>query len=87
MTSDATTRSCVFYTPPASRPSLLSSRYGDDDVYPVFYVESVCSSFLYNIPSFTVISVGLRQVKGRDADGKETQYDLVIRNDESLPPE
>ena len=78
--------------PPASRPSLLYSRDGDDDVYPMFYVESdesVCSSFLYNIPSFAVISVGLRhlKVKGRDADGKEITYDLFIRNDASLPPE
>ena len=84
ISSDATTRSSIFYTPPASRLSLLHPDDRDDD--PMFYMESVCSLFLYNIPSFNVISVSLRHLKVKE-DGKETLYDLFIRNDESLFPE
>ena len=77
----------IFYMPPASHLSLLHPDDRDDD--PMFYVESVCSSFLYNIPSFDVMSVSLRhlKVKGWDENGKETPYDLFIRNDESQFPE
>ena len=55
----------------------------------MFYVEAMGSSFMYNIPSFDVISVSLchLKVKGRDNDGKETPYYLFVRDDASEFPE
>ena len=43
MGSDATTRSCVLYTSSFTSVPLVLPGW-KDDVYPVFYVESVCSS-------------------------------------------
>ena len=68
---------------------MVYSREGDDYVYPMFYMEAVCPPFLYNIPSFDVISVRLRQVKtvGRDKGGKKTGYDVFMRSDDSIIPQ
>ena len=83
----AATRFGVYYTPEASR-SIVYSREGDSDVNPVFLVEAICPPFLYNIPSFDVISVKLRQLKavGCDEEGKETRYDIFVRCDDAVTP-
>ena len=85
----AATRFSVYYTPEASRPFVVYSREGESDMYPVFLVEAMCPPFLYNIPSFDVISVKLRQLKavGCDKDGKETRYDLFMRCDDTVTPQ
>ena len=84
----AATRFGVYYTPEASRCSVVYSREGDSDVNPVFLVEAICPPFLYNIPSFDVISVKLRQLKavGCDEEGKETRYDIFVRCDDAVTP-
>ena len=79
------TRFSVYYTPEASRCSVVYSREGDSDVNPVFLVEAICPPFLYNIPSFDVISLKLRPV-GCDEEGKETRYDIFVRCGDAVTP-
>ena len=85
------TRLCVSFTSESQRPTAYVPEIDENgqETYPDFLVEAACSPFLYVIPSFDVISVKLRQLKaiGRDADGKETPYDIFIRNyGETTPP-
>ena len=71
---------CVAYAPRNTR--MLYDKAADKQPYDMVQVLSLGSPFLYNIPSFDLLSVEMRQVRinGYTAEDKQVQYDIFVCN-------
>lgn len=72
---------CVFPAPRSTRVCYDPAIYADNSHGKVL-VLFVGPLFRYNIPSFDLLAVELRQmkVKGYTSEGEEKHYDMFIRN-------
>lgn len=78
--SSSTSTACVFYAPRNTRQ--LYDEAADQQPYDVVQVLSIGLPFRYNIPSFDVLAVEMRQlrVKGYTAENIEKHYDIFVCN-------